>query len=173
MKRTNFNRKIIYTALGIVITSLGLFLLRHANAVTSDGNLVNQENSIPSTPNIDSLSQSEKPIPTVPTQSVSRIIDLAKGFQAEDEFVFTVLHSNGKYEEYYIPATYSGNEKELMNLGAGDKIVTGYPLKPIISTPVIEAPKKDPSISEPYLIGNPYQVPSATFIVTPTQRPYP
>lgn len=70
--------------------------------------------------------------------------------------MFIVQRADGRYEEYRISVTYSGDVMELLQIASGDKIITGYPLKPMISTPVIEKPVSDKQNIEVSPIGEPY-----------------
>ena len=59
------------------------------------------------------LSRSEQPIQAFPHREISKIVDLAKELPSEDIFVFIVQRADGRYEEYRISATYSGDVMEL------------------------------------------------------------
>jgi len=170
MGHIKFTHKLkIFFMMAVLISILGIVVIQQAFAFSSYDIDTSQSIFVPPTPDIDTLSRSEKPIQAAPQREISRIIDLAKELPAEDIFVFIVQRANGRYEEYRISATYSGNVMELIQIASGDKIITGYPLKPMISTPVIETPQ----LIEPSLPGDPYPLPLNSEPDRPTLQPYP
>ncbi|MEA3440468.1 MAG: hypothetical protein U9R58_09305 [Chloroflexota bacterium] len=172
MIQAKAKRLIISVALAILIITLGVLMIRQVYAFSSDSNLTTQSIPIPPTPNPDKMSHTGKPIKSQLERSISNIVNLAKEIPSEEIYVYIIQRENGSFEEYYIPATYSGDVKKLMNLGSKDEIVTGYPYAPIISTPVLEAPKTESPMSEPEPTGEPYPVPLNT-VKTPIIQPYP
>jgi len=71
---------------------------------------------------------------------ISKSVDLAEGLPDEDKSVYIIQRSSGVYEEYLIPADYSGDVRSLMELGPNDMLIYHYPLKPRPSTPVLTTP---------------------------------
>ena len=156
MDQIKFTHKLKIFIMVILISILGVVVIKQAFAFSSFDIGTTQSIFVPPTPDIDALSRSEQPIQAFPHREISRIVDLAKELPSEDIFVFIVQRADGRYEEYRISATYSGDVMELLQIASGDKIITGYPLKPMISTPVIEKPVSDKQKIEVSPIGEPY-----------------
>jgi hypothetical protein len=173
MDQIKFTHKLKIFIMVILISILGVVVIKQAFAFSSYDIGTTQSIFVPPTPDIDTLSRSEQPIQAFPHREISRIVDLAKELPSEDIFVFIVQRADGRYEEYRISATYSGDVMELLQIASGDKIITGYPLKPMISTPVIEKPVSDKQNIEVSPIGEPYPHPLSIEPVAPILQPYP
>jgi hypothetical protein len=173
MDQIKFTRKLKIFFMVILISILGVVVIKQAFAFSSYDIGSTQSIFVPPTPDIDTLSRSEQPIQALPQREISRIIDLVKELPGEDIFVFIVQRADGRYEEYRISATYSGDVMELMQIASGDKIITGYPLKPMISTPVIETPVSNKQNIEASPLGDPYPHPLNIEPATPILQPYP
>lgn len=173
MKKTTFSRKMIFSVLAILISLMALLVIQKTNALSLDENSDTSSIPIPPTPDIESLNYSERLILAPPQREISRIINLAKDLPNKDIFVYIILRKDGTYEEYHLSATSLWDKDNLMNVGKNDKIITGYPLQPILSTPILEAPPKDtPSdISSPP--NEPYPPPMNKALDTPIIQPYP
>ena len=84
--------------------------------------------------------QKEREVERQPTGEINTRHDLAQGLKDEEKFVVIVLHTNGNYDEYIIPSSLAGDLRKYLKLTTRDKIVSGYPLKPLVSTPILSTP---------------------------------
>lgn len=104
-------------------------------------------------------------------RSISKITDLSLGISEENKMVFVVQRIDGKYEQFFLPANYSGDIRKLMGLKESEKIITGFALISIRSTPVMNKPEMQ-STQIPYN-REPYPAPLNQESVQSPVNPYP
>lgn len=132
-----------------------------------------QISKIPPTPVLktsDLIGSNSEIISQSAQRTISKVTDLAVGFSEENKMVYVIQRMDGKYEQFYLPANYTGDFRKLMGLKEGEKIITGFALVSVRSTPVIDKPEMKstqiPIINNSYpaplnqessqLINNPY-----------------
>lgn len=104
-------------------------------------------------------------------RAISKITDLALGISEENKMVYVVQRIDGKYEQFFLPANYSGDIRKLMGLKESEKIITGFALISIRSTPEMNKPERQ-STQIP-INGEPYPAPLNQESVQSPVNPYP
>lgn len=153
----------------VLIVALVVIVTKRARAFQQLGPDVD----LPPTPAlkpIDFLSNDNETMSTTSQRVISKVTDLAKGLAEEDKFVYVIQRLDGKYEQFMIPANYDGDIRKLMGLKDKERIVTGFALKPIRSTPVIDKPKPQ-FTTTPTVPSQPY--PPPWLPESSPSRPYP
>lgn len=155
----------------VLITALVMIVTKQARAFQQ---LVPSVD-LPPTPilkPIDFLSNNNEIMLTTSQRVISKVTDLAKGLAEEDKFVYVIQRLDGKYEQFMIPANYEGDVRKLMGLKDDERIVTGFALKPIRSTPVIDKPKPQ-FTTTPNVFSQPYPPPLLPESSPSRPNPYP
>lgn len=170
MKRT---KQTLITGCGILflITALVVIVTKQARAYQQ----LAPGYDLPPTPilkSIDFLPNDNEIMSTTGQRVISKITDLAKGLAKEDKFVYVIQRLDGKYEQFIIPANYEGDVRKLMGLKDNERIVTGFALKPIRSTPVIDKPKPQ-FTTTPNVLSQPYPPPLLPESSPSRPNPYP
>lgn len=159
MKTIPKSVKLRIALLGVLIIASGLVFLKQVKQT--------QALTVPSTPTLPSKPYSEMQIATQVPRLVMKRTDLTLGLNVEEKFTYIVQRSDGTFEEYVIPASFSGDVQSLLKLTAGDRLVTGYPLRRLQSTPVLTPPAPTLTLTQP-----PYPAPKNS-IDAPHSFPYP
>lgn len=156
----------VFFVIAIVITIAANQALAYSQAVPGK--------NIPPTPILkpSDLIASNNEIESQPNQrTISRFTDLADGIPEENKILYVVQQIDGEYEQFLVPANFPGDIRKLMELNDSDKIITGFALVSIHSTPaMIDSEMQSTQIAHD---NPPYPVPDTQEAFDSPVNPYP